>query len=112
MFASKSNRGFYDAAIHTVMPADVVEITAERHAELMAGQSEGKVIAWGDDGYPLLQDPAAPTAEALAAAVTASREAAYRSESDPLFFKYQRGEVAEQLWLEKIAEIKARFPKE
>lgn len=61
MFASKKNRGFYDAAIHTSMPDDVVEISIEKHAELLTGQSEGKVIAWGDNGFPLLVDPPLPT---------------------------------------------------
>ena len=35
----------------------------------------------------------------------------YREESDPLFFKYQRGEIEQQVWLDKVAEIKARYPK-
>jgi len=38
------------------------------------------------------------------------RRAAYQEEADPLFFEYQRGDVTEQEWLDKIAEIKARFP--
>jgi hypothetical protein len=42
----------------------------------------------------------------------ASRKAAYISEADPLFFKAQRGEASEQEWLDKIIEIKARFPKD
>jgi hypothetical protein len=42
---------------------------------------------------------------------TANRMAAYISESDPLFFKAQRGEATMQEWQDKIAEIKARFPK-
>lgn len=67
MFASKTTRGFYDAAIHTSMPGDVVEISAENHAELLAGQSEGKVIAWGDDGFPVLVDPPPPSDEVLVA---------------------------------------------
>ena len=33
-------------------------------------------------------------------------------EADPLFFKAQRGEVEQQVWLDKVAEIKARYPKE
>jgi hypothetical protein len=40
-----------------------------------------------------------------------ARKAAYASEADPLFFKSQRGEVTEQVWLDKIEEIKARYPK-
>lgn len=38
------------------------------------------------------------------------RQAAYQAEADPLFFKWQRGEATEQDWLDKIAEIKTRFP--
>jgi hypothetical protein len=42
--------------------------------------------------------------------VRRQRQAAYQSEADPLFFKWQRGESTEQAWLDKIAEIKARYP--
>jgi len=41
----------------------------------------------------------------------ANRKAAYIAESDPLFFKWQRGEATEQEWKDKVAEIKARYPK-
>jgi len=40
-----------------------------------------------------------------------SRRKAYIAEADPLFFKAQRDEATYQEWLDKIAEIKARFPK-
>lgn len=33
----------------------------------------------------------------------------YRIESDPLFFKWQRGEIEKQVWLDKVAEIKLRY---
>lgn len=66
MFASKSAGGFYDASIHTSMQDDMVEISAEYHAELLAGQAEGRVISWGDDGYPLLIDPPAPSSAEVA----------------------------------------------
>ena len=39
----------------------------------------------------------------------AERSEAYRTESDPLFFQEQRGEVPEGTWLAKVAEIKARY---
>jgi hypothetical protein len=39
----------------------------------------------------------------------AKRAEAYRTESDPLFFKAQRGEATQQEWLDKVAEIKARY---
>ena len=41
-----------------------------------------------------------------------NRANAYREESDPLFFKWQRGESTEQEWLDKVAKIKARYPKD
>jgi hypothetical protein len=40
-----------------LIPEDAVEITAAYHAELLAGQSAGQVITWGEDGYPVLMDP-------------------------------------------------------
>ena len=43
--------------------------------------------------------------------VETNRRNAYRNESDPLYLKWQRGEASEQDWLDKIAEIKERFPK-
>lgn len=49
-------------------------------------------------------------AAARSAQVEAQRSEAYRNESDPLFFKSQRGEATHQEWLDKVAEIKARYP--
>lgn len=37
------------------------------------------------------------------------REYAYKTEADPLFYQFQRGDIAEQQWLDKIAEIKQRY---
>lgn len=63
------------------------------------------------DGYSLEQPPAPePTPEEIAAAVTASRSAAYRIEADPLFFKSERGEATRDDWLAKVEEIRARYP--
>jgi len=41
-----------------------------------------------------------------------ARSVAYRNESDPLFFKWQRGEATEQEWKNAVAEIQARYPYE
>lgn len=57
-----------------------------------------------DDAWPAVQQAQAQ------AAVDTQRHAAYAAESDPLYFKWQRGETTEQAWLDKIAEIQARFP--
>jgi hypothetical protein len=39
-----------------------------------------------------------------------NRAEAYRNESDPIFFKWQRGESTQQEWIDKVNEIKARYP--
>jgi hypothetical protein len=39
-----------------------------------------------------------------------NRAEAYAAEADPLFFKYQRVEGSKQDWLDKVEEIRERFP--
>jgi len=51
-------------------------------------------------------EPEPPTREEQ----EAKRAKAYRTEADPLFFMAQRGKATQQQWLDKIAEIEARFP--
>jgi len=38
------------------------------------------------------------------------RKQAYADEADPINFMMQRGDATEQEWLDKIAEIKDRYP--
>lgn len=65
---------------------------------------------------------ATPTEEEIAAqreahhqAALAARDEALRqalaAEADPLFFRWQREEVAREDWLAAVAAVKARFPK-
>ena len=62
---------------------------------------------WRNDAWEVVDvTPAKPTPEET----EALRQAAYEKESDPLFFKWQRGEIEQQVWLDKVAEIKARYP--
>lgn len=48
-------------------------------------------------------------AAAVLAANKVARAEAYRIESDPLFFKAQRGEATIDEWLAKVEEIKNRY---
>lgn len=34
----------------------------------------------------------------------------YTTESDALFMKWQRGEIEKQVWLDKVQEIRNRYP--
>lgn len=75
MLYAKSTGGFYDTAIHgDNIPADAVEITPEQHDSLLQGQSEGRLITADENGYPILVDPPAPTAEQLSAKARADRD--------------------------------------
>lgn len=42
--------------------------------------------------------------------IKAQRAAAYKEESDPLFFKAQRGEATMEEWIAKVDEIRNRYP--
>tara|TARA_R100001463_G_scaffold29822_2_gene67872 strand:+ start:944 stop:1237 length:294 start_codon:yes stop_codon:yes gene_type:complete len=44
----------------------------------------------------------------IVAFIDGKRRQDYRNESDPLFFKYQRGEIEKSVWEAKVAEIKSR----
>ena len=54
--------------------------------------------------------PPEPGLEEIRAQIQEQRHAAYTAEADPLFFQYQRGEAAQQKWLDKVDEIRARYP--
>jgi hypothetical protein len=73
-------------------------------------------------GLTWLSDTPKPTLEELQAQweavefeieverIESLRKAAYREESDPIFFDYQRGEATEDEWLDAIQDIKDRYP--
>lgn len=105
MYASKTTRGFYDSAIHgDNMPADVVEITANEHAALLEGQSNGKLIYFDKGGYPFLADPAPPTEEELQQQAN-SEARAYLAETDWYVIRLQ--ETGEPVPAEILAERSA-----
>lgn len=78
----------------------------------------------GDDyeGLEWLDDSPKPTKKALEDAwptveydrqwrqVEAARATAYRETADPLYFQWQRGEVAEQVWLDAVQAVKNAHP--
>jgi hypothetical protein len=74
------------------------------------------------DGLTWLDDTPKPTQEELDAAwpavdyanqcatVEAARLLAYEQTSDPLYFKWQRGDATEAEWLAAVAKVKADNP--
>ncbi|MTH78756.1 hypothetical protein [Paracoccus aestuariivivens] len=65
LFFSGEILSFFDSDIHEVIPDDAQEISAERHAELLLGQSDGMQIVVSSDGLPMLREKDPLTAEQL-----------------------------------------------
>jgi hypothetical protein len=57
-----------------------------------------------EDAWPEVQQTR------IKAAMKRKRQAAFIKEADSLFFGWQRGENTEQAWLDKVAEIRGRYP--
>ena len=93
-------------------------------AVLVANYPTDDWVLRGDtyDGLDWLSDTPKPTQAELDAAwpavqyaqayaiVEAARRAAYATDSDPLFFEWQRGDGTEQAWLDAVAAVKAAHP--
>lgn len=74
------------------------------------------------DGLTWLEDTPKPTQAELdaawpqvnyanqCAAVERARLTAYEQQSDPIFFKWQRGDATELEWREAVAKVKAENP--
>ena len=73
------------------------------------------VWKWENDAWVCIDQPTVDAwlqgqKDAVNEAQKKKRFAAYTVESDPIFFKSQRGEATNQEWLDAIAAIDARFP--
>jgi hypothetical protein len=84
IFWSPVELGFYSPDYHSTIPADAVEITVERHAELLAGNSAGKNIVSDANGIPQLVDqpPVVPAYVRKLALVRALREVGLDGDPD------------------------------
>jgi hypothetical protein len=95
-----------------LIPGGCVEVAPP---DLLVGQSakwsKGRWTIVDPEPEPAPEpEPEPPTPEELAAIAQTNRQAAFQSEADPLFFKWQAGEGTEAEWLAKREEIRNRFP--
>lgn len=108
MLYSPGTKGFYDRDIHgDAVPSDAVEITDERHAELMQGQAEGLLIGSDADGAPILQQrPADELRAGLILAIKA--QAGFRIEAiSPLWRQMNDQRLPTTAGAERFAAIDA-----
>lgn len=90
---------------------DPYTIFSAQYAEKFIEVPDEVTYYWKlEDGQWIAPTPYTPTEAEITAAVTQARSLAYQKESDPLFFKAQRGEATMEEWLAKVEEIKARYP--
>lgn len=62
------------------------------------------------ESIPYTDEESAALEATRIARIADNRRSAYTAESDPLFLKYQRDEATKQEWLDKINEIKLKYP--
>lgn len=101
IYYSVSRNGFFASDLQPILPDDGVEITANYHHQLLAGQASGQRIVADADGYPVLADPPGPTEIQLAEAVRAERDARIQA----LAWRVQRYESEVRLGLTPTDDI-------
>ncbi len=114
VFFSPSTLGFYPAELMEdfkssgSLPEDAVELSAKDSQNFWkVSPPEGKKLA-ASRGRPVWKDLPARTAEQ----VISLRQAAYRSESDPIYMEWQFDQTDEkkEAWRASVEAIKARYP--
>lgn len=95
--------------------ATLMHLVPDAKISYGGAEPDYSAIAWMDDRtQPSREecDEAWPALEVELADANAknARANAFRNEADPVFFAWQRGEKTEQEWLDKVADIRARFP--
>lgn len=100
--AEMSNERLADWDVFPVVPTDTPSITYKQNV------SEGTPV--NDNGvWKQTWIVTDKSVEEISAIQESNKKQAYREESDPLFFKWQRGETTQQEWLDKVNEIKQRW---
>ena len=100
-----STNGLYHTDVHQTVPDDAIDLTDAEYADIYAALDRGAQLRASGASYTVVEPPELD----VAAIRESEKRLAYAQESDPLFFKWQRGESTQQEWLDKINEIKARF---
>lgn len=109
-YYSLSTEGFYVSDLHTSIPTDVIEITEAYWQELLAGQSSGKKISPGENGYPVLTDY--PIPEYTYAELRSMEYPGIGEQLDLLWHMIDQGNIDKtSSFYTTLANIKNKYPK-
>ena len=95
----------YPAVLETLYPGAEWSLSGDSYDGLV-WHSEGEMPSQAelDAAWPQVKHDRAY------AQVERDRHAAYISDADPLFFKWQRGTASEQAWLDAVQAVKDAHP--
>ena len=106
LYFAASTNGFYDSEIHSVIPDDAVEITQEKHTELIEEQAQGNPVSFDLNGNPINVAPA-PIAQTYADL----RRKAYPPIEDYIDGVVKGDNAQIQQYINDCLAVKARYPK-
>jgi len=93
-----------------VVELGVVEVEEPKHDPATQRLTSSFIVDLEAKVYTQVYEVVDITVEEYNAQMQALRADAYRSESDPLALKYLRDECTKQEWLDKIEEIRNKYP--
>jgi hypothetical protein len=100
----------HNISLEILAQFDVYEVVKTQKPSITYKQDLSEGTPVNENGvWKQVWNVADKSIEEINAINESNRKQAYIEESDPLFFKWQRGEIEKQEWLDKVAEIKARW---
>ena len=97
VFYSASTGGFYDDQIHKNIPADCVEISAERREDLLSQQSATCLICADENGLPIIAERIFDVDE-LMALVRDRRDKLLQASDHKMMADYPASEAERGAW--------------
>jgi hypothetical protein len=112
-YYSQTTNGFYVDEIHgNIMPPDSVEISSEKHAELLEKQNEGFMIVSDSNGYPVLViRPEEPVIDEFHQTYADLRRDAYPPMTDYIDAVVKGDKEQMQKYIDDCLAVKAKYPK-
>lgn len=105
-YYSPSTKGFYNSKIHNNIPPDAIFLSDEEYNDLLAAQSEGKVIEFKNGKLSTKKPVMSPEKQ-----TKLNRLNEYGSIADQLDMIFWDKVNGTNLWVEHIDSVKKKYPK-